>query len=244
MELSRLKNPPQSPFIKGGKRKVQKLLPRFFSENARECEMRERRELNYKTSIGIIIIALCGLLSTQAVAASFDYKKAASWLEKTVCSNPELSKLDEDLAKAYHDALASLSPAGQKETKQYQKQWLKEISYIKPSWDKFYAKKKDRPASASDKMSVGDLRRDYKKRIEELQGILTKFPPRIFRKVYVSNAKTNNDCENLVERKKLSYPQIENPRDENEKLWNTLIYKKVRADFKEHSEGNNCTGYG
>ena len=90
--------------------------------------MREKIELNDKISIGIIIIALFGLLSAQATAASFDCKKAATWVEKTVCSNPELSKLDEDLAKAYSDALASLSPEGQQETKQYQKQWLKEIS--------------------------------------------------------------------------------------------------------------------
>jgi len=75
-----------------------------------------------------IVVILFGLLSTQATAASFDCNKATTWLEKTVCSNPELSKLDEELAKAYHDALASLSPEGQKETKQYQRQWLKELS--------------------------------------------------------------------------------------------------------------------
>src|SRR5208337_1331573 len=83
-----------------------------------------------KKSVPILltIIALFGLLSTQANAASFDCKKAASWVEKTVCSNPQLSKLDEQMAKAYHDALASLSPEGQKETKQYQKQWLDTLS--------------------------------------------------------------------------------------------------------------------
>jgi uncharacterized protein len=69
-----------------------------------------------------ITIILFGLLSTQTNAASFDCHKATTWLEKTVCSNPELSKLDEELAKAYHDALTSLSPEGQQETKQYQRQ--------------------------------------------------------------------------------------------------------------------------
>jgi DNA-directed RNA polymerase specialized sigma subunit len=56
-----------------------------------------------------VVIALFGLLSTQATAASFDCNKAASWVEKSVCSNAELSKLDDQLAKSYHDALASLS---------------------------------------------------------------------------------------------------------------------------------------
>jgi uncharacterized protein YecT (DUF1311 family) len=217
-----------------------KRLPRFFSENARECEMRKKRELSYKTSISIIIIALFGLFSTQATAASFDCHKAASWVEKTVCSNPELSKLDAEMAKAYHDALASLSSEGQKETKQYQKQWLKEISYIKDKYDKYYAENKEH-ARYHDKRIVQSLRDDYEKRIEELQKILIKFPPRIFRHVYVSNAKTNKDCEYLVERRTLSYPQIENPRDENEKFWNTLIYKKVRTDFEKRSKGNACT---
>jgi uncharacterized protein len=69
-----------------------------------------------------IIIVLFGLLSTQALAASFDCNKATTWVERSVCSDAELSKLDEQLAKAYHDALASLSPEGQKETKQYQRQ--------------------------------------------------------------------------------------------------------------------------
>ncbi len=50
------------------------------------------------------------LLSTTAFAASIDCKEAATWLEKAVCSNSELSKLDEQMAKAYNDALVSLSP--------------------------------------------------------------------------------------------------------------------------------------
>src|SRR5664280_1947070 len=92
--------------------------------------MKEKRKLNNKTGIGIIIIALFGILSTQAIAASFDCKKTASWVEKTVCSNAELSKLDDEMAKAYANVFKRLSPEGQKETKQYQKQWLKNIYHI------------------------------------------------------------------------------------------------------------------
>ena len=40
-----------------------------------------------------------------AQAASFDCKKAKSKLEKRVCSDPALSKADEQLAKAYNEAL-------------------------------------------------------------------------------------------------------------------------------------------
>ena len=44
-----------------------------------------------------------------AQAASFDCKKARSEEEKSVCANPELSKLDEDMAAAYKAALALMS---------------------------------------------------------------------------------------------------------------------------------------
>jgi uncharacterized protein YecT (DUF1311 family) len=158
-----------------------------------------------------IIIVLLGLFSTQAIAASFDCNKAASWLEKTVCSNPELSKLDEELAKAYHDALASLSPEGQKETKQYQRQWLKELSSCQ---------------------SVGCLKDVYKERIKQLQHSLIKFPDRIFRNVQVMYGETDEGCPDYIAGKGLSYPQVENPRNENDKFWNTLISQKAHSELK------------
>ena len=47
----------------------------------------------------ISILGAC-LLSTYANSASFDCNKAASWVEKTVCGSPELSKLDDTMAKS------------------------------------------------------------------------------------------------------------------------------------------------
>jgi uncharacterized protein len=175
-----------------------------------------------------IIIALFGLLSTQAVAASFDCNKAASWLEKTVCSNPELSKLDEQLAKAYRDALASLSPEGQKETKQYQRQWLKELSSYG------IAKRKVGFSEGDKAGNLSLLKSFYKKRIEQLQQSLIKFPGRIFRNVHVDHSKTDRTCPYVFVKKELTYPQIENPGDENEKFWNNFIAKKAVDKFKEY----------
>jgi len=156
-----------------------------------------------------ISIVLFGLLSTQATAASFDCRRAISKMEKTVCSNPKLSKLDEQMAKAYHDALSSLSPEGQKETKQYQKQWLKEISsYTNDS----------------------GLKDTYEERIKQLQHSLIKFPDRVFRNVYLSFFKTDKSC-SLAIGGDLTYPQIENPRNENEKAWNNFLFKKATDHF-------------
>ncbi|MEN8625250.1 lysozyme inhibitor LprI family protein [Psychrobacter proteolyticus] len=50
------------------------------------------------TTIGILGICL---LSTYANSASFDCNKAATWVEKTVCESPDLSKLDDSMAKKY-----------------------------------------------------------------------------------------------------------------------------------------------
>jgi uncharacterized protein len=47
------------------------------------------------------------LLSTHANSASFNCSKASTWVEKTVCTNAELSKLDEAMAKKYRKDLTN-----------------------------------------------------------------------------------------------------------------------------------------
>jgi uncharacterized protein len=64
------------------------------------------------------------VLMLSAHAASFDCAKAASKVEKLICSDAGLSKLDEELNVAYKTALQD---AKQTDTiKQAQKQWMKE----------------------------------------------------------------------------------------------------------------------
>ena len=197
------------------KRSALELVSRTIPQSGGYDTPQRTRELFSRIVLGfipVIIIALFGLLSTQAIAASFDCHKAASWLEKTVCSDPELSKLDEQLAKAYHDALAGLSPQGQEETKQYQRQWLKEISS--------YSKGKLKLQQYADAETGLEL--IYAKRIKQLQESLIKFPDRIFRKVYIDHSITDKTCPIAFIGIELEYPQIENPRDENEKFWNNF----------------------
>ena len=55
--------------------------------------------------LGLFLLALV-LLEPSAQAASFDCAKAAHPLEKIVCANPDLSKKDEEIAKAYRARLA------------------------------------------------------------------------------------------------------------------------------------------
>jgi len=46
-----------------------------------------------------------GLLATTAQAASFDCAKAATQIERAICSSPDLSRLDEAMAATYKKAL-------------------------------------------------------------------------------------------------------------------------------------------
>ena len=52
-------------------------------------------------------VALTALSPTPAAAASFDCSMAGSAVEHMVCDDPELSRLDEELADAYRQALSA-----------------------------------------------------------------------------------------------------------------------------------------
>jgi uncharacterized protein len=88
----------------------------------------EDGSMNNKTISGMkCIVYLFGslVLTLPAQAASFDCDKAASKIEKLICGDNELSKLDETLSKTYQQALER-NDDKQKATKE-QRQWLKEV---------------------------------------------------------------------------------------------------------------------
>lgn len=78
---------------------------------------------------------IIGILSTcfvaaYANAASFDCAKASTWIEKTICSNTELSKLDVTMAKQYKAEISSASDYEDSNahiisTRNEQRDWLK-----------------------------------------------------------------------------------------------------------------------
>lgn len=74
--------------------------------------------------LGIVLFAL----SCATQAASFDCKKAQSKMEKAICDNPKISKLDEDLAENYQTAKGKLSADAQKVFVAGQRSWVKFLS--------------------------------------------------------------------------------------------------------------------
>lgn len=78
-----------------------------------------------KRSAWIAVATMAYLVSTLSTqAASFDCAKAATKVEKLICSDADLSKLDEELSVAYKTALQEEKQADS--VKQAQKQWMKE----------------------------------------------------------------------------------------------------------------------
>ena len=81
--------------------------------------------MNNKTISGMkCILYLFGLLALPVQAASFDCAKAATKVEKLICGDAALSKLDEELNAAYKAALQDGKNADT--VKRAQKQWIKE----------------------------------------------------------------------------------------------------------------------
>lgn len=63
------------------------------------------------------------ILSLTSYAASFDCAKAATKIEKLICADTELSKLDEELNAAYKTALQDVNQASS--IRQVQKEWMR-----------------------------------------------------------------------------------------------------------------------
>ncbi len=77
-----------------------------------------------KRGVIVILVLLAGGMTLSAQAASFDCSKATTKIERMICDNPELSKLDEDLGLVYGEALEKASDPAV--LKNEQLQWLKE----------------------------------------------------------------------------------------------------------------------
>lgn len=72
-------------------------------------------------------ICMCCLIFSYAsygFAASFDCSKASTPIEKAICSDPVLSRLDSDLGAAYISLKKSLSEAQFNQLQKEQRQWL------------------------------------------------------------------------------------------------------------------------
>ncbi len=109
----------------------------------------------------ILFTAILALTLSQASAASFDCAKANSPSSKQICSDPELSKLDDELAVVFSEARSKLSVDSQKLLIEGQRSWLRFHSRLCFFDDE--AKPKDKKASVACQID------EYRSRIEALK---------------------------------------------------------------------------
>jgi uncharacterized protein len=72
--------------------------------------------------ISMLCLIVC-LAASNVHAASFDCKKAKTGIENMICSGKEISKLDEEMDRAYKNALALVSYKDQ--MRKQQREWVK-----------------------------------------------------------------------------------------------------------------------
>ena len=94
-------------------------------------------------------------------AACFDCKKAQSKMEKAICDNAKISKLDEELAEKYQAAKGKLSADAQKVFVAGQRSWVKFLSTA------CFTDVQAKPASKED--AVKCLETEYKARVAGLK---------------------------------------------------------------------------
>ncbi|MDR1451791.1 MAG: lysozyme inhibitor LprI family protein [Helicobacteraceae bacterium] len=73
------------------------------------------------------------LIATSLSAASFDCQKTATEVEKLICSNEELSKLDVELEKVYKEFLDKTDDESGERIKREQRAWLQGRDVCKDS---------------------------------------------------------------------------------------------------------------
>lgn len=70
--------------------------------------------------------------ASHAFGASFDCAKASSSVEKTICADPSLNALDEELAQQYQETLGNLTADEAAKARADQRNWLTERNACGP----------------------------------------------------------------------------------------------------------------
>ena len=83
------------------------------------------KKLKFSAAATVVLGGMAAILPTGiAVAAGFDCSKAAAPVEKLICSDPDLSKADGDMAAAYRDAINAAQPQEAARIRLEQKAWF------------------------------------------------------------------------------------------------------------------------
>jgi len=85
----------------------------------------------HREGLALVLVTTLGVLTSWAQAATFDCNKASSFVEKVICSDSQLTGMDDQLGRLYKDALAASSNSEALKTEQ--KAWLSSRNQCKDS---------------------------------------------------------------------------------------------------------------
>src|SRR5262249_47187373 len=85
----------------------------------------------HREGLALVLVTTLGVLTSWAQAATFDCNKASSFVEKVICSDSQLTGMDDQLGRLYKDALAA--SANSETLKTEQKAWLSSRNQCKDS---------------------------------------------------------------------------------------------------------------
>jgi len=191
-------------------------------------------------------LGLLGLLTTlllvlqlagPANAASFDCSQAARPLEKMICTDTDLSRLDDDMTVRYRDALAKLSPAGQAILRQGQRDWL---GFTRTHCEARIGK----PRESFGGDAARCLDEEYKARIELLGSAAKKIGPYLFSRIdkyflVPSPPGDENGSRSGFVFADISIPRIDSPISKDVTRWNAMAEEWIRA-HSNVSENEGC----
>ncbi len=174
-----------------------------------------------KLTLAVVSMASICILSTHANSASFDCKKATTWVEKTICESPKLSKLDEAMAKKYKKDITNT--ANDEDSEIYKNNAIIDQKL----WLKFQRNTCKEEAC---------LLREYKERIEDKNhyGVAWNFPDELSN----SDLPSKNSFGDFSQNFKISIYNSETNRNDAQEVTNTLsIYNVANKPYLSIVEG-------
>jgi uncharacterized protein len=185
-----------------------------------------------------LFLALAGSFAHPAHAASFDCTQAESPRERLICREPQLSKLDEQLASAYDARRTALSPYGAELLRRSELSWLHYVGVICPL---------SAPPTPDGDLPTDCLLNAYRERLDQLSMVGQKFGPFVFNRIdlYAAHSapdSTGNKPGFYVAH--VAYPQIDNANSPQATAWNKLAEKHLALDIDgETDDADTDTDY-
>jgi uncharacterized protein len=163
-----------------------------------------------------------------AEAASFPCNAPATARERLICGDAELTRADEALEVSYRSALATISELGRKALRNGQRDW---VSYT----DTMCAVGGNAPL---DRPSALCLKDEYANRQRQLEQAVIKRGGIVIRRVDLFTVAPSSGSNPAFKFNTtfVSFPQIDQPRDEREEAWNKLVAEHSRSNEVKASD--------